>query len=141
MATHKFLQDCAKVTVGLFIADILAVILLYTNNVIGSISFFGLVFTKASVMPIILFDIAIIILLIHYGWHINLPVKYFAERSLLMIVGVLLAFIALAHVLRIIVGAPIIVGSVSVPLWLSWIGALVTAYISYTSFHFAFKKK
>jgi hypothetical protein len=137
---HHTLREIAKFVSGIVAADLIA---------IASFQFFGLLpitvlgiaVTSATLWPKALFDIALLILLVHYGWGTRIPLRTPRERSLLFIVGVLLFLISLAHLTRIALGWDIAIGGWSVPLWLSWIGVIVALYLSYASLHFALAPK
>jgi len=137
---HTFLRDIAKIAVGLFLADLLSVLWF------GAAGFFpltilGVTWTQSAILPIAAFDIGVIVLLVHFGWHTKLPVRSPSEKSLLMIAGIVFLIVALAHLLRIGLGLDLILGDFAVPVWLSWIGVFVAGYLSYSSFHFALRGK
>ena len=45
--------------------------------------------------------------------------------------GTIFLIIALVHLLRAILGWPVMVGSMMVPVWASWVAFLVAGYLSY----------
>ena len=137
--THHTLREIAKVGVGLFIADLVSV-LWFSGAGFFPLTILGITWSASAVWPIIIFDLALILLLAHYGWSMKLPIKSPTERGLLKLVGTAFLIIALLHLLRIAFGWNLILGEVNVPLWLSWLGVLIPGYLSYSSFHFAFKK-
>jgi hypothetical protein len=47
--------------------------------------------------------------------------------------------IALYHLTRIIMGLPVVMRGVPVPMWASGVALVVTAFLSYEGFHFARK--
>jgi len=53
------------------------------------------------------------------------------QRIFLLVAGVIFAVVALLHLLRIYMGWPIVIGSWTVPMWLSWIGLVVAGGLSY----------
>ena len=121
---------------GLFIADLVSVIWL------GAAGFFpltmlGVTWTSSSILPIILFDAAIIVLLVHFGWNTSLPVRSPSERNLLRIAGVIFFIVAVVHLLRVAFDWKFLLGDAVVPMWFSWCGIIVAGYLSYSSFHFA----
>ncbi|HVX91397.1 MAG TPA: hypothetical protein VHC20_07340 [Candidatus Paceibacterota bacterium] len=135
---HHTLREIAKVAIGLFIADLFSVIWL------GSYGFFpltilGVTWPSDAILPIALFDIAVALLLAHYAWHTRAPLRSPSERTLLMIAGIIFLLVALAHLTRLAFGLGIALGDFAVPLWLSWVGVIITAYLSYSSFHFALR--
>jgi hypothetical protein len=136
---HHYLREAAKVAVGLFIADIASVLWL------GAAGFFpltilGVTWTATAALTTALFDVAVIILLVHFGWNTRVPLRSPSEKTLLMISGVVFLVVALAHLLRLALGIDIALGDFMVPVWLSWFGVVVTAYLSYSSFHFAMRR-
>lgn len=135
MHSH-LLRELAKVATGLFLADLVSVIWL------GAAGFFpltilGVTWTESAILPIAVFDIAMLLLLIHWGWRMKLPLNSPTERNLLGAAGVIFAIVALVHLMRLAFGWNLILGTFAVPLWLSWFGFFITAYLSYTSLHFA----
>ncbi len=129
-------RDIAKVGVGLFAADLVSVIWLGTAGFFP-LTVLGVTWGMDSIVPIAVFDIAVIVLLVHWGWHTKVPVRSPSEHRLLQIAGLIFLIIALMHLLRLAFGWQLILGSFEVPLWLSWFGVIVAGYLSYGSFHFA----
>ena len=138
MHHHKKLQEVAKFVSGLVAADLISVIWL---GAAGHFPFqiFSITFPESSILPIILFDAAVLIILIHFGWSVRLPLQSPKEKTLLYIVGLLLGAVSLMHLTRIAFGWDLTIGSFIAPEWLSWLGALITAYLSYAALHFAMK--
>jgi hypothetical protein len=135
MHSH-LLREIAKIGIGLFLADLVSVVLL------GSAGFFpltmlGVTWTADAIGPIAVFDFAVIVLLAHYAWNTRSPIRSSSERGILLFAGIVFLAVAVAHLARLMFGVSIFVGGYEVPLWLSWIGVAVTAYLSYASFHFA----
>lgn len=136
---HHMLRDLAKVGVGLLIADLFSVFWL------GSAGFFpltilGVAWTAQAILPIALFDVAVIILLIHFGWRTKLPLRSPSERTLLILAGLVFLVVTVVHLLRLAFGWELALGDFIVPLWLSWFGICIAGYLSYSSFHFAFRR-
>lgn len=52
-------------------------------------------------------------------------------KTLLSVVSVIFAVIAVLHLARIVYGWPSIIGSFEVPMWLSWIAVAAAGYLSY----------
>jgi len=136
---HKLLRDIAKVGVGLFAADLVSVIFLGTAGFFP-LTILGVTWTSSAILPIAFFDLAVIVLLVHWGWHAKLPVRSPSERTLLLIAGTVFAVVCLIHLLRLAFGWGAILGTFAIPLWLSWLGVLIAGYLSYSSFHFALRK-
>lgn len=138
--THHSLREAAKVGVGLVIADFISV-LWFSGAGFFPLTILGITWSAAAVWPIIIFDLALILLLAHYGWSMKLPIKSPTERGLLKLVGLIFLIVALLHLLRIAFGWDLILGNVAIPLWLSWLGVVIPGYLSYSSFHFALHKQ
>lgn len=136
---HKTMREIAKIGVGIMIADIIS-LLWFTGAGWLPLTILGITWTNQAVLPALLFDIALIILLAHYGWNMKLPVQSPTERGLLKLVGVIFLIIALVHLLRLAFGWTLIVGEANIPLWLSWLGVIIPGYLSYCSFHFSMRK-
>ncbi|HVW82652.1 MAG TPA: hypothetical protein VHC68_01780 [Candidatus Paceibacterota bacterium] len=136
MNHHHLLKELAKVATGLVVADLISCIWLAGAGLFP-MSIFGVVWTSAAVPEILVLDAALLILFVHLGWGVKLPVSSPSERTLLMLSGFLFLIIALLHLARLAFGLDLALGTFEIPLWLSWIGIVVTAYFSYASFHFA----
>lgn len=137
---HIMLRDIAKVGVGIFVADLASVLWLGASGFFP-LTILGVTWTADSILPIAALDIGIIILLIHWGWHTRGPVRSPSERTLLLVAGVIFLLVALAHLARLAFGLDVALGDFAVPLWLSWVGVIIAAYLSYSSFHFALRGK
>jgi len=53
------------------------------------------------------------------------------QKSFILLASVIFAVVALAHLLRILMGWPIVIDSWTVPMWLSWIALVVAGGLSY----------
>jgi hypothetical protein len=53
------------------------------------------------------------------------------QRTFNVVAGVIFAVVALLHLLRIYMGWPIVIGSWTAPMWVSWIGLVVAGGLSY----------
>lgn len=139
MNKHHLLREIAKVGVGLFIADFVSVIWF------GAAGFFpltilGVTWTATSILPIALFDAAVVLLLAHYAWHTVLPIRSPSERTLLLLAGFIFLAVAVVHLARLMFGIDVVLGGFYMPMWLSWLGIIIAGYLSYCSFHFAMRK-
>jgi hypothetical protein len=56
-----------------------------------------------------------------------------------LVVGVIFTIVALAHLWRLFASADLMIMGWAVPLWLSWFGVAITAYMAYASFRFALR--
>lgn len=137
---HKTMREIAKIGVGVMIADVIS-LLWFTGAGWLPLTILGITWTNQAVLPALIFDVAVIILLAHYGWNMKLPIQSPTERGLLKLVGVIFLIIALVHLLRLAFGWSLIVGEANIPLWLSWLGVIIPAYLSYCSFRFSGRKK
>ncbi|MGH9021478.1 MAG: hypothetical protein ACRDV0_10805 [Acidimicrobiales bacterium] len=134
--THHTLKEIAKVAVGIVIADLISVIWLAGAGLFP-MSIFGVVWTSTAVPEILVLDVALLILFAHLGWGAKLPLTSPSERTLLILSGILFLVVALLHLARLAFGLDLALGTFEIPLWLSWVGVIVTGYLSYASFHFA----
>lgn len=139
MHHHKHLQGVAKFATFLVFADLVAVAWLASTGYFP-LEVLGITFPETSVLPLAVFDIAMLIILAHFGWRIHLPVRSPTEKNLLILTGVVFGVVSLAHLLRLAFGLDITIGSFYAPGWLSWVGVIITGYLSYSSFHFARQK-
>ena len=134
---HHTLHDLAKFGAGLILGDFLCGWWFYAYHLFP-VTFLGVTLTETMIVPWLIFDAAVFFMLIHYGWNIG-ETPHLKSRSFLNIVGIIFGLVALAHLIRLFFGVDIMLGVLSVPLWLSWIGVAVTTYLSYMSFYLAAK--
>ena len=74
---------------------------------------------------------------VHYEWK---EVPGMSEHAFSLTAGIVFLLIALGHLARIIMGLPVIVQGVSIPVWASVVAlVVVTAFLSYEGFHLARK--
>jgi len=59
------------------------------------------------------------------------------RRAYLVVTAVIFSLIALLHLVRIIFGWSAMLGSWSVPMWLSWVALIVTGALAYFGFSLA----
>jgi hypothetical protein len=62
-----------------------------------------------------------------------------SQRTFSLVAAVVFGLVALAHVLRIILGWSVIVQDFSIPMWASWIAVVVMGYLAYEGFRLARK--
>jgi hypothetical protein len=137
---RHLLREIAKVGFGLVLADILSGIFLSAGGFLP-LTILGVEWTGAMMPEVIFFDAALLVFLFHYGWNARLPISSPSERTLLSIAGVIFGAVALVHLARLAFGWPLILGNFVAPAALSWFGVIFAGYLSYASFHFAFKKR
>jgi hypothetical protein len=136
---HRTLHELAKFGAGLVTGDlIMNVWVAYMGYY--PITFLGFTFTEGIVLPSVVFDAALILILIHYGWNIG-KIPALRERTYLLLVGAIFAIVAAAHLVRVFYAIDLVIMGYAVPLWLSWIGTAVVAYLSYMSFRLALRMK
>lgn len=123
----------AKFCSGLVAGDFLVGLWLWSGGFLP-ITFMGITFTDAMVAPWLVFDAALFIILVHYGWHMGKTPRL-RERTYLLSAGTVFGLVAVAHLARIFAGVDITIAGWELPFWLSWIGTGATAYLSYMSFH------
>jgi hypothetical protein len=133
---HHSLREIAKVGSGLVLADLISV-LWFSAAGLFPMSILGVTWTSQAVPEIAIFDIALLILLVHFGWNMRLPVQSPSERTLLKVAGFIFLIVSLAHLTRIAFNWSFILGDFVIPVWLSWFGVIIAGYLSYASFHFA----
>lgn len=136
---HKNLQEIAKFGSGLIAGDFIANAW-FAYMGYYPIEFLGWTFTSDIVLPTLVFDAALFLILVHYGWHIG-KIPALRERSYLMIAGTVFGVVALAHLMRVFFGSDLTISDWSVPMWLSWFGVALSAYLSYMSLRFATRLK
>ena len=60
-----------------------------------------------------------------------------SDHAYALIAGIIFLLIALAHLLRMALGTPVVVQGLSIPMWASAIALVVPAFLSYEGFRFA----
>ena len=56
------------------------------------------------------------------------------QRVFSLITATLFSLIALLHTLRLLRGWHVTIGDIGVPVWFSWIGLVIAAYLAYQGF-------
>lgn len=133
--TRRSLQEISKFAAGLVAADLITLVWLAAQGLLP-VHFMGVDFGPDMVVPGVVFDLALLLILIHYGWHVG-KIPSPREHTYLLVVGVVFAVVAVAHLWRIFASGDLVLLGWDVPLWLSWFGVIITAYLSYASFRFA----
>ncbi len=132
---RRSLQEVAKFAAGLVAADLITLVWLAQTSLLP-VHFMGLDFGASMVIPGVVFDLALLLILIHYGWHIGkIPAP--REHTYLLVTGCIFTVIAVAHLWRLFSTGELVLMGWAVPLWLSWFGVAITAYLAYASFRFA----
>ncbi len=57
-----------------------------------------------------------------------------AQRTFSLVTAILFLLIALLHALRLVRGWHVVIGDLSVPVWVSWIGLAIAGYLGYQGF-------
>lgn len=131
------LQELAKLAAGLAAADFFWLVW-FSQSHLRSASFFGMSMTQDMVLPAMIFEVAVFLILVHYGWNIG-RIPQMRERVYILVVGAVFTVVAAAHLYRLFSGADLTIVGWEVPLWLSWFGVIVATYLAYASFHFLSK--
>jgi len=132
MSHNQKLHEIAKFLSGLILGDFICLWWLSAGGYLP-MSIIGITWTQSIVAPGLVFDAVLFIILVHYGWHIGKTPKL-NNRTYFSVVGTILGLVALLHLFRLFTGVNIIIAGWQVPLWLSWVGTIVAAYLSYMSF-------
>src|SRR5690348_3549878 len=61
------------------------------------------------------------------------------EQTFSLTVGIVFLLSSLAHLARILIGAPVVVQDIPIPIWASGVAAVVTGFLSYECFRCARK--
>lgn len=137
--SHKALHDIAKFGAGLVTADLLFLLWIAMADILP-MEFLGRTITESVVAPGIVFDVALLFILIHYGWNIG-KIPALRERSYLILAGLIFTGVAIVHMARIFTGAAFVIHDWEAPIWLSWVGTVVTVYLAYMSYRFALRTR
>jgi hypothetical protein len=62
-----------------------------------------------------------------------------SQYAFALTAGIVFLLIAVAHLLRIVFGTPVVVQEIPIPVWASGIAVVITGFLSYEGFHFARK--
>jgi hypothetical protein len=55
-------------------------------------------------------------------------------RLFSLVAGIIFSLVALLHALRLLRGWHVVIGDLSVPVWLSWLGLVIAGYLAYQGF-------
>ena len=56
------------------------------------------------------------------------------QKTFTLTTGVVFSIIAVLHILRVLFGWEAVIGSWTVPLWISWVAIAASGYLAYTAF-------
>jgi hypothetical protein len=131
---HHKLQEVAKFCAGLVAGDFLAIVWVIGHG-IAPFQFMGATWSQQMLLPALVFDAALFLILVHYGWHVGKMPKV-KERTYLFVAGAIFAIVAVAHFARLFFGVDLSIAGWVAPLSISWIALAVSTFLAYTSFHF-----
>ena len=63
--------------------------------------------------------------------------KAMNQKTFSTVVGVIFSVTAILHLLRAVLGWNAVLGTFSVPMWLSWVAIAVSAFLAYSAFMLA----
>ena len=130
------LREVAKFASGLIAGDFLCGLWFYWSGMLP-ITFFGITFTVPMVMGWMVFDIILFALLVHFAWYTHQRPRTSAERQFHLAIAVLLGVVAILHLLRLLFGINLVIGTWQLPYWINGLGTLIAAFLAYTSYHLA----
>ena len=62
------------------------------------------------------------------------------QKTFFLVAGVIFALVAACHILRIYMGWPVVIAGWAAPMWVSWIGLVVTGGLSYFGLSLAMRR-
>ena len=136
---RAWLHESAKFFAGVVTADFFTHWWL-SQQTFKSVSFMGVVIDKDMNFAAMLIDVFLLIILVHYAWHVG-KMPRVKERMYFVAAGAIFTVVCLGHVARVITGADFVIFGWDVPLFLSWLGIIVTFYLAYASFHLAGRRR
>jgi hypothetical protein len=60
-----------------------------------------------------------------------------SDHAYSLVAGIVFLLVAIAHLLRMALGTPVVVQGVSIPMWASAIALVIAGFLSYEGFRFA----
>lgn len=133
------MHEVAKFASGVVAADLVTNIWFAYSGLLP-LTIMGVTVTESMIWPSIVFDVAALAFLVHYGWKIgNIP--SLRERSYLMLAGLVFGSIAAIHFAHVLFSIDVMVMGYEAPHWISWTASVVSAYLAYMSFRLATKLK
>lgn len=134
-----WLHEAAKFGAGLVAADFLMLWWLMGQE-FSSASFLGITVTREMIGPAMFIDAFLFLMLVHYAWHVG-KIPRVKERLYYLVAGCAFGVILLGHLAHVLTGSELVVLGWDVPVFVSWIGVVVTFYLAYASFHLAGRRK
>jgi hypothetical protein len=139
MKHTQMLREVGKFVAGLVAADLLMGLWLLAAGTLPQ-TFLGIYVTASFAWTWVFFDLFVLLVLVHYSWNAKALEPHASSKALFIAVGVIMAAVAIVHFFRLVFSWPVVIDGWAAPLWVSWIGVIVAAYISYASFHFASRR-
>jgi hypothetical protein len=136
---RAWLHEAAKFCAGLVTADFFTQWWLMSQP-FDAAQFLCISVTKEMLGPAMLIDVFLFLILIHYAWHVG-KLPRVKERVYFVFAGAIFTVVCLAHLARVLTGAEFVIFGWYVPVFLSWIGIVVSFYLAYASFHLAGRRK
>ena len=136
---RQWLHDAAKFCAGLVVADFVALWWLSMQTRLPHM-FLGLPLSQDVIAPAMTVDFFLFLILVHYAWNIG-KIPQMKERMYLVLAGAVFTVIAVGHLVRVVYSGDVSVFGWDVPVYVSWIGVVVSTYLAYASFHFAGRMK
>jgi hypothetical protein len=136
---RAWLHETAKFCAGLVTADFFTQWWL-TSQSFETTQFMGITVTKDMLAPAMLIDVFLLVILVHYAWHVG-KLPRVKERMYFVFAGAIFTVVCLAHLARVLTGAEFVIFGWYVPVFLSWIGIVVSFYLAYASFHLAGRRR
>ena len=60
-------------------------------------------------------------------------------RTYSLIAGIIFSLVALLHALRLLRGWHVVIGDLSLPVWVSWLGLVIAGYLAYQGFRLSLR--
>lgn len=137
--THiQRLREIAKFVAGLVAGDLVAGLWFIAAGAPQQ-NFLGFAISMQEAWLWVGLDVLILAALIHYAWNPKLLEPHASSKSIFFALGIITGAVAIVHFLRLVFGWSVVIAGWPAPMWASWIGVFVAAYLSYTSFHFVAK--
>lgn len=136
---RAWLHEAAKFCAGLVTADFFTHWWLLTSGAAPG-SFLGVPMTRDMLSTGMVVDLFLLIILVHYAWHVG-KLPRVKERMYFVAAGAIFTVVGVGHLLRVFTGAEVVIMGWNVPIFLSWMGILVTSYLAYASFHLASRRR
>lgn len=136
---HRTTREIAKFASGVVAAD-LATNIWFLYSGLLPVTTMGMTVSEAMLWPAIVFDVAALAFLVHYGWRVG-DIPSLRERGYLLLAGLVFAGVAIVHFSRVLFNIDVNVMGFEAPHWISWTASAVSAYMAYMSFHLAARLK